>query len=71
MSEIFDQIGKIAEDLVNVEVNIILGSDITGKKMPKPRHAFIDVGKEYYDKLNEYGCLNENPYIGAEEEAWR
>ena len=71
MSEIFDQIGKIAEDLVNVEVNIILESDITGKKMPKPRHAFIDVGKEYYDKLNEYGCLNENLYIGAEEEDWR
>lgn len=70
MPEIFNQIGKIAEDLVNVEVNIILRSDISGQKMPKPRHAFTDIGKEYYGKLSEYGCLNENLYIEAGDAAW-
>ena len=71
MAEVFDEIGKIAEDLVNIEVNIILQGDISAQKMPKPRHAFYDIGKQYYGMLEGYGCLNEDLFEADQEADWQ
>ena len=67
MTEAFNEIGKIAEDLVNIEVNTILKSDINALKMPKPRHAFFDIGKEYFSMLEGFGCLSEDLYEDDED----
>ena len=64
-------VSKIAEDLVNIEVNIILASSINAQKLPKSRHAFFDIGKEYYEQLDSFGCLNENLYIADGDPDWR
>lgn len=42
-----NQFSTIAQDLFNIEVNIILRNNITAQKMPSPRHALLDIGKEY------------------------
>ena len=41
------QFSTIAQDLFNIEVNIILRNNISAQKMPNPRHALLDIGKEY------------------------
>ena len=64
-------VSKIAEDLINIEVNIILASSINAQKLPKIRHAFFDIGKEYYEQLDSFGCLNENLYIADGDPDWR
>ena len=47
-------IATIANDLLNLETNTILKTNITGRKMPKLRHALIDIGKKYRIKLRVY-----------------
>lgn len=69
MPDPIEEITKIAEDLVKIEVNLILSSTINAQKMPKPRHALIDIGKEYYAKLEEYGCLDTGLYEGDKDAA--
>ncbi len=51
----FEKIGKIAEDLTNIEVNTIVRQNITGRKMPSPRHALIKIAKKYRNKLSLMG----------------
>ena len=41
------QFSTIAQDLFSIEVNIILRDNISAQKMPNPRHALLDIGKEY------------------------
>lgn len=48
---IAEKFGQIATDLINIEVNTIVQRGITGQKMPVPRHALIDLGKEYHSEL--------------------
>lgn len=62
MMKLNEQVKNIASDLVNIEVNTIVSSHITGKKMPKPRHALIDIGKDYHIKLGSI-CVNLNGLI--------
>ena len=52
-STVSDQFTNIAQDLFNIEVNIILRDNITAQKMPNPRHALLDIGKEYCKALDE------------------
>lgn len=47
VSDVAQRFSEIAYDLFNVEVNIILRDNITAQKMPSPRHALIDIGKEF------------------------
>jgi hypothetical protein len=46
-----EQITRVAHDLINLEVNTIIKPNITGRKMPNPRHALIDIAKMYNIKL--------------------
>lgn len=50
-----DQIATIAGDLMNLEVNTIIKGNITGRKMPSPGHALIDIAKCYDVKLAALG----------------
>ncbi len=42
---------QIARDLMNLEVNTIVKPNMTGRKMPKPRHALVDIAQNYQRKL--------------------
>lgn len=53
LAEISKQFADIAKDLFNIEVNLILRSSIAAQKMPAPRHALLDIGKEYCVALEE------------------
>jgi hypothetical protein len=53
LAKISQQFTDIAKDLFNIEVNLILRSSIAGQKMPGPRHALLDIGKEYCAALSE------------------
>jgi hypothetical protein len=53
--QIKEQIATIAHDLMNLEVNTIIKGNITGRKMPSPRHALIDIAKSYVEKLTALG----------------
>ena len=55
MNNFKEQISNIAHDLMNLEVNTIIKSNITGRKMPNPRHALIDIAKEYQVKMAALG----------------
>ena len=52
-SSVLEKINDVAQDLFNIEVNIILRDNITAQKMPNPRHALLDIGKEYCAALEE------------------
>ena len=49
------QIGNIADNLLNLEINTIIKPNITGRKMPAPRHALIDIAQEFDAKLTALG----------------
>ncbi len=51
MSAFTDQIKNIAQDLLNLEVNTIIKPNMTGRKMPLPRHALMDIAQTYALKL--------------------
>lgn len=53
------QIGSIAENLLNLEINTIIKPNITGRKMPAPRHALIDIAQEFDAKLTALGLPSE------------
>ena len=55
MNSIKEQISTIAHDLMNLEVNTIIKADITGRKMPNPRHALVDIAQKYGMKLAALG----------------
>ena len=51
MNDFKEQISAIAHDLMNLEVNTIIKANITGRKMPSPRHALIDIAKKCQVKM--------------------
>jgi hypothetical protein len=53
MADFSEQISKIAENLLCIEVNTILKCSMTGRKMPEPPHALIDIAECYEGKLIE------------------
>ncbi|MDM8523910.1 hypothetical protein QUF80_11125 [Desulfococcaceae bacterium HSG8] len=55
MKPFAEQIEKIAHDLINLEVNTIIKPNMTGRKMPAPRHALIDIALNYKRKLFKLG----------------
>ncbi|HHC25680.1 MAG TPA: hypothetical protein ENK58_09795 [Desulfobacterales bacterium] len=55
MAEFGVQIKNIAQDLLNLEVNTIIKANMTGRKMPAPRHALIDIAQNYNLKLTDLG----------------
>jgi len=55
MNDFKEQISAIAHDLMNLEVNTIIKPNITGRKMPSPRHALIDIAKKYQVKMAALG----------------
>lgn len=46
---------QIAKDLMNLEVNTIIKANMTGRKMPKPRHALVDIAQNYQRRLWQMG----------------
>ncbi len=63
------QIESIARDLMNLEVNTIIKPNMTGRKMPKPRHAIVDIAQNYQRKLMAMGLWPEDcpAHLGSEE----
>ncbi|MBE2221332.1 MAG: hypothetical protein IAF02_07315 [Anaerolineae bacterium] len=68
LSTVSDQFTNIAQDLFNIEVNIILRNNITAQKMPNPRHALLDIGKEYCKALDEMEVWRRHYYSQKSEE---
>ncbi len=46
-----EKVEKIAADLMNLEINTIVRDNILATKMPEPRHALLDIAKDYESKL--------------------
>ncbi len=46
-----DKVEKIAADLMNLEINTIVKDNILATKMPDPRHALLDIAKDYESRL--------------------
>ena len=63
MSDLGERIKGFAQDLTHIEVNTILKPGMTGRKMPAPRHALIEIGKKYRLKLVQLGFLAEDENI--------
>ena len=55
MKDFSEQIKTIAQDLINLEVNTIIKPNMTGRKMPKPRQALIEIAKKYNLELIKVG----------------
>lgn len=53
MQDVTGQFKDIVKDLFNIEVNTILRDNISAQKMPNPRHALVDIGKEYFESLRK------------------
>jgi hypothetical protein len=60
MTDFRGQVANIAQDLLNLEVNTIIKPSITGSKMPRPRHALLDIGNEYVVRLQGMGVTEED-----------
>ncbi len=55
MADLSERFRTIARDLTHIEVNTILKPTMTGRKMPEPRHALIEIAQRYCTKLTELG----------------
>jgi hypothetical protein len=55
MENFKEQINKIATDLLNLEINTIVKPNIEGTKMPNPRHALLEIAKEFDYELTRQG----------------
>ena len=63
MGKFEEKIKKIAEDVLNLEINTILSNNIEGIKMPDPRHALLDIAKNYDLKLTSMGADRMKPPV--------
>lgn len=45
--DVKDQIARIAQDLISLEINTIVQPSISTEKMPDARHALIDLAQDY------------------------
>lgn len=55
MGDLSERLKNIAYELTHIEVNTIIKSNMTGRRMPKPRHALIEIAKRYATRLAEMG----------------
>ena len=66
---------RVFDDLLNIEVNTMLRSGMTGRKMPATGHALLDIHGGYESWLNAYSVeLNEGWSgfrVSADAEAFR
>ncbi|MBI2857476.1 MAG: hypothetical protein HYX90_00240 [Chloroflexi bacterium] len=53
MSDLKETIRQIADNLTNLEINTIIKPNMTGGKMPHPRHALISIAQDYGRKLRD------------------
>ncbi len=56
MQNFKEQFKKIASDLLNLEINTIVKSNIEGLKMPGPRHALLDIARDFDSALLRLGA---------------
>ncbi len=56
MQNFKEQITKIAGDLLNLEINTIVKPGIEGLKMPSPRHALLDIARDFDNELERLGA---------------
>lgn len=55
-----EAVKRVFDDLLNIEVNTMVKSGMTGRKMPAMGHAILDIHGAYEGWLNAYGvALNE------------
>ncbi|GBC60458.1 hypothetical protein DENIS_1411 [Desulfonema ishimotonii] len=55
MADFRERIKSFAQDLTHLEVNTIVKANMTGRKMPMPRHALIEIAKLYAARLTGMG----------------
>ncbi len=55
MAAISRKVKKVVRNLTHLEVNTIIKPNMTGRKMPHPRHALIEIAKRYIQKLAVLG----------------
>ncbi|MDM8536290.1 hypothetical protein QUF70_06015 [Desulfobacterales bacterium HSG17] len=55
MGDLSERLKDFFDELTHIEVNTIIKPNMTGRKMPKPRHAIIEIAKKYRLKLVELG----------------
>lgn len=62
MADISYRIKSMIDELTHLEINTIIKPNMTGRKMPKTRHALIEIAKRYRIKLIQMGyhVLDEN-----------
>jgi len=53
MANFKESVKGIASDLLNIEVNTIVTSGLTARKMPEPPDAMLDIAEEYQRFLRE------------------
>lgn len=69
MSKWKKELLEFAHDLTHIEINTIIKPNITGGKMPHPRHVLITIAKEYNFKLIQLKLGVENNDIKKETKA--
>ena len=55
MGDLSAQLKNIAYELTHIEVNTIIKSNMTARRMPKPRHALIEIAVRYATRLGLMG----------------
>ncbi len=67
MNEFKESLRQIGRDLLNLEINTIVKSNVTARKMPVVPHAVLDIAQTYADKLNTLQ-VNLNLFFDGEKE---
>ena len=47
-----DSVGQVLRDITTLEVNTVVKSDMTARKMPRPRYAMLEVAEKYFSYLS-------------------
>lgn len=55
MADLASRMEKLVQDLTHLEVNTIIKPCMTGRKMPEPRHALIEIADNYAGRLERLG----------------
>jgi hypothetical protein len=69
-----DHIQTLLENLCHLEINTIINDNITGRKMPVPEEAFVELACDYDRKLVALGAArgpDEGPVTGGPKEYQR
>ncbi|MFP4031601.1 MAG: hypothetical protein ACLFTV_08580 [Desulfococcaceae bacterium] len=55
MADLADRMRNLLHELTHLEVDTIIKPCMTGRKMPKPRHALIEIADNYAARLKRMG----------------